>query len=255
MSKDKMKIVILAFAMMLCLLATGLNYIIAGVITIVVVMMINGGKNYNQYKDRSELLQSECDPEAFLKMTSELKLQSKNNPKMSGYLVIDEAVGLMTQGMFEQARDILLAVDSSKLPTKYHIDLIHKMNLMYCHYELGEIEAAELVYEDILPLLSVDDLHVQLTKEVLLAERAFFLAEYEESKALIEPLLERQLKKRTHLTLVYRLAQMAELEGDFETAKAKYAQVAEEGNKLQIAIISNEKLNEMAAISKLNAPQ
>lgn len=243
MSKNKLMLVVLAFAMMVGLLGVGLNYIAAGVITIVVVMLINGGKNYNQYKDRSELLQTDCDPEAFLKMTAELKLQSKNNAKMSSYLEIDEAVGHMTLGHFEEARDRLLAVDVKKLPTKYHIDLIHQMNLMYCYYELGDIEAAECVYEQVLPLLSVDDMHVQLTKAVMLAERAFFLEQFEESKSLIAPLIERPLKNRTKLTLVYRLAQIAELEGDLEAARAYYTQVAEGANKLQIAELSKKAIN------------
>ncbi len=133
MSKNKLMLVVLAFIMMMVLLATGINYMAAGAITIVVVMLINGGKNYNQYKDRSELIQTDCDPEAFLKMTAEMKSQAKNNAKMSSYLEIDEAVGLMAQGHFEQAKTQLLAVDVNKLPTKYHIDLIYQMNLMYCH--------------------------------------------------------------------------------------------------------------------------
>lgn len=247
MSKNRMTMGLLAFLMMVGLLAMGLNYIVAGVITIVAVMLFNGGRNYNVYKDRSELLQTECDPEAFLKMTAELRAQSSNNAKMKSYLEIDEAVGQMTLGNFEAAKAILLSVDEQKLPTKYHIDLIHKMNLMYCHYELGEIEEAEFVYEDILPLLSVDDLHVQLTKEVLLAERAFFLGEYAESRVLIEPLMARALKKRTVLSLIYRLAQMAEIDGDMETAQKHYEQVAAEGNGLWIAAQSRNKLEAMAS--------
>lgn len=245
MSKNKATMGIVAFLLMVGMLSMGLNYIVAGVVTIVIVMVFNGGKNFSAYKDRTELLQTDCDPEAFLKMTAELRNQSKNNAKMQSYLQIDEAVGLMTLGQFEEAKAIMIAIDSDKLPTKYHIGLIHKMNLMYCLYELGEIEAAEFVYEDVLPLLSVDDLHVQLTKDVLLAERAYFLEDYEECKALTSPLLDKGLKKRTYLTLVYRLAQMAEKSGDLETAKAKYQQVADEGNKLWIANCSRTKMAEL----------
>lgn len=250
MSKNKVSMAIIAFLLMVGLLATGLNYIIAGVVTIVIVMVFNGGKNFSQYKDRSELLQTECDPEAFMKMTAELKAQSASNAKMQSYLQIDEAVAQMTLGNFKQAKEMMLTVDASKLPTKYHIDLIHKMNLMYCHYELGEIEEAELVYEDLLPLLSVNDLHVQLTKEVLLAERAYFLEQYEEAKALITPLLEKELKKRTHLTLQYRMAQISEIEGDLPRAKVIYEKVAAEASKLWIGQCSKEKAEE---ISKINA--
>lgn len=56
MSKNKVSMAIIAFLLMVGLLATGLNYIIAGVLTIVIVMVFNGGKNFSQYKDRSELL-------------------------------------------------------------------------------------------------------------------------------------------------------------------------------------------------------
>lgn len=224
-----------AFLMMIGLLSMGVNYIVAGVMTIVVIMLFNGGKNFTQFKDRTELLQTQCDPEAFLKLTAELKSQVKNNKKMITYLQIDEAVGKMTIGDFQGAKAILQPMEEEKLPNQYHIDLIYKMNYMYCLYELGEIENAENIYLDLLPLLSVEDAHVQMTKEVLLAERAYFVGEYQEAKTLIGPLLERNLKQRTRMSLIYRLALIAEAEGDEAAAKTYFAEVADKGNRLWIA--------------------
>lgn len=235
MANRKWILAIAAFLMMIGLLSMGMNYIFAGVITIVIIMLFNGGKNLSTYKDRTELLQTQCDPEAFLKLTADLKSQVKNNKKMITFLQIDEAVGKMTLGDFQGAKEILQPMENEKMPNQYHIDLIYKMNYMYCLYELGEIENAENIYLDILPLLSVDDAHVKITKEVLLAERAYFIGEYEEAKALIEPLLERNLKLRTIMSLIYRLALIAEAEGDTETAKVHFAEVAEKGNRLWIA--------------------
>lgn len=234
---------IAAFLMMVGLLSMGVNYIVAGVMTIMVIMLFNGGKNFSEYKDRTELLQTQCDPEAFLKLTASLKSQVKNNKKMITYLQIDEAVGKMTQGDFQGAKDILQPMEGEKLPNQYHIDLIYKMNYMYCLYELGEIENAENIYLDLLPLLSVEDAHVQMTKEVLLAERAYFIGEFEEAKTLIAPLLDRNLKQRTRMSLIYRLALIAEAEGDEEAAKTYFAEVAEKGNQLWIADQSRQKLN------------
>ncbi len=235
MANKKWILGVAAFLMMIGMLSMGVNYIVAGVITIVVIMLFNGTKNFSEFKDRTELLQTQCDPEAFLKLTSELKSQVKNNKKMSTYLQIDEAVGKMTLGDFEGAKEILQPMENEKMPDQYHIDLIYKMNYMYCLFELGETENAEHMYLDVLPHLSVDDPHIQITKEVLMAERAYFLGEYEEAKELITPLLERTLKLRTRLSLIYRLGLIAESEGDQETAQAMFKDVAEKGNRLWIA--------------------
>lgn len=243
MVNRKMILGVAAFFMMIGLLSMGVNTIVAGVMTIVVIMLFNGGKNFSQYKDRTELLQTQCDPEAFLKLTAELKAQVKNNKKMITYLQIDEAVGKMTLGDFQGAKEILEPMENQKLPNQYHIDLIYKMNFMYCLYELGDVERAENIYLDLLPLLSVEDANVQMTKEVLLAERAYFIGEFEEAKGLIAPLLDRNLKQRTRMSLIYRLGLIAEAEGDEGKANAYFAEVVEKGNRLWIADQAKLKMN------------
>lgn len=245
MPKNKMMLGLAAFALMMALLAMGLNYIAAGVITIVISLTFNAFQNVGKYKDRIELLQTQCDPEAFIEVTGALKKQGGLGSKMAPYLLIDEAVGYMTLGEFEKAKETLLSLEVEKLPQKYNVSLIHKMNLMYALYELGEIDEAETVYLDLLPMLSVEDPQVHLTRDILLGERAFFLESYEESKAIITPLLGRELKKRTRLTLIYRLGQIAEIEGDLTSAKGYFQEVAQEGNKLWIAKLSAEKLEKL----------
>lgn len=251
MLKNKMVVGIAAFIIMMGMLAVGLNYIAAGVITIVAMMIFNAFQNMGKYKDRIELLQTVCDPEAFLQVTRDLKNQGGLGSKMGPYLLIDEAVGLMTLGQFQEAKDTLVGIEIDKLPQKYNVSLIHKMNLMYACYELGEVDEAETVYLDLLPMLSANDPQVHLTRDILLAERAFFLEDYSTSKLAIEPLLERELKKRTKLTLIYRLAQIAEIEGDLASAEGYYTQVAEQGNKLWIASCAAEKLESFKALKNV----
>lgn len=247
---SRVKSLILAFVLMIALLALHLNYLLAGIITLVVTMIYTALSNMNKYKDRVELLQTQCDPEAFLALTKKMRTESSLGSKMNEYLQIDEAVAHITAGRYAEAKELLTSIDASKLPQKYHINLIHKMNLMYALYELGEVEEAENIYLDILPELSVDEPQVILTREILLAERAYFLDLFEESKNAIEGLLNRELKKRTRLTLIFRLAQMAEKEDQMEAARAYYEEVAREGNKLAVANVSREKLKELAPIEE-----
>lgn len=232
---NRNKSLILALIVMFALIAIGSNYLVAGIIAIVVSLGFNGFANMGTYRDRVELLQTECDPDAFLEKTKALQKEGSLGKKMTDYLKIDEAVAHMTAGRFEEAKAILTEVDPSTLPERYHVSLIHQMNLMYVLYELGEVEEAERVYTEILPLLSVQDPQVILTKEILLAERAYFLEDYETAEQSIEELLKRELKNRTKLSLVYRLAQMAEAKGEEAIARGYYEEVAEKGNQLYIA--------------------
>lgn len=252
---NRMKSLILAFVLMVALLTLHLNYWIAGAITLAITLIYNAFSNMTKYKDRVELLQTACDPEAFLELTRKMKTESSLGNKMSEYLKIDEAVAHITLGKYEEAKAILLGIDAEKLPSKYNIKLIHKMNLMYAHYELGELEEAEHLYLDILPDLSVNEPQVVLTKEILLAERAYYLDLFDESKVAIEGLLGRELKKRTRLTLLYRLALMAEKEGDLKTAIAHFTEVAAQGNKLIIATVAKEKLAVLNASEPMMADE
>lgn len=232
---NRNKSLIISLIVMFALIAIGTSYLMAGIIAIIVSLGFNGYANMGTYKDRVELLQTECDPDAFLDKTLALQKEGSLGKKMTDYLKIDEAVAHMTAGRFEEAKSILTAIDPATLPERYHVSLIHQMNLMYVLYELGDIESAEKVYTEILPMLSVQDAQVILTKEILLAERAYFLEDYEGAKVAIEGLLKRELKNRTKLSLIYRLAQMAEAEGDEALAKSYYEQVAAKGNQLYIA--------------------
>lgn len=240
---NRNKSLIIALIIMFALIALGANYLVAGIIAVVASLGFNGFANMGTYKDRVELLQTECDPDAFLEKTKALQKEGSLGKKMTDYLKIDEAVAHMTAGRFEEAKDILLSIDHNLLPERYHVSLIHQMNLMYVLYELGDIEGAEKVYTDILPLLSVEDPQVILTKEILLAERAYFLDDYEQAKMAIDGLLKRELKNRTKLSLIYRLAQIAESEADESLARTYYEQVAEKGNQLYIAKQARTKLS------------
>jgi tetratricopeptide (TPR) repeat protein len=133
------------------------------------------------------------------------------------------------------AKEVLLAIDPSKLSVKNSALLVYTINFIVCLYELGEIERAEKIYESEMPILPAVTKVMALAVKILVAERFFFLGRYEESREHYQQALNEKLSKRRHLSILYRLAQIDEKSGDRLAAQQKYKKVADNGNKLWIA--------------------
>jgi len=228
-------------------------FFVAGIIVAIVSMSINGdpvsgglfafliimigyvGISIFRAKKRLGILDDKCDPYEFLTQTEKQREITGKNKKINSYLEIDRAAGNILIGDFNKGLEILLAVDKSKLSKTNGTLLVYYINLMECYYELGEVEKAEEVFETEIPLLSSINKNIVLAKEVILAERLFFLKRYEDAKEKYNELLNRKLSKRIRISLIYRLAQINDYEEKHVEAKVQYKEVAEQGNKLWIA--------------------
>lgn len=223
------------FILMVALLLFGLNPLLAGTITMAIIMLGYIAISYRRSMKRLNLLEEACDPAAFVEITEKQMTITGKNPKYAAYLNIDKAVGFIEMGEFIKAKELLLAIDKSRLSHKNGTLLAYTINLITCLYELGEISDAEKLYETQITVLPAVNPRMVLAVKSLAAERYFFLNRYEESKAQFTQLLKEKLSKRQYLSTLFRLAQLDEKAGDITAAKEKYSKVASQGNKLYIA--------------------
>ncbi|MCY6370598.1 tetratricopeptide repeat protein [Clostridium ganghwense] len=239
---NRIKFIIITFIIMITLLILTNNPIISGGITFTIIMVGYIIIAYIRGKKRLNLIEENCDPQAFIEATEKQRSITGKNPKINTYLNIDEAVGLILHGEFQKAKEALLSIDKSYLSLKNGTLLVYTINLISCLYELGEISYAEEIFETQIPILSPVNPRMKLAMKLLVAERLFFLNRYEESKEKIQPLLSEKISKRIKVSILYKLAQIDEKNGEFESAQRRYKKVVDEGNKLWIAIQAKQNL-------------
>lgn len=232
---NRVVFIAITFAIMITLLIFGLSYITAGVSTFVIVMVGYIIISYIRSKKRLAFLEDDCDPQGFLEQTEKQMAITGKNPKMSAYLNIDKAAGLITMGEFDKAKSLLLSIDKDRLSVKNGTLLVYTINLITCHYELGEIHEGEELFETQIPVLPPVNSNMTLAVRLLVAERLFFLGRYEESEKQFKELLGNKISRRVSVSILFRLAQMDDKKGDTAAALEKYKQAASKGNKLWIA--------------------
>ncbi|NLY43207.1 MAG: hypothetical protein GX066_04405 [Clostridiaceae bacterium] len=235
MSLNRTLFYVTTFIIMLALSALTKNVILSGVVTFALVMTGYILIAYLRTRKRLSLLEEKCDPKAFLERTEKQKQITGKDVRIGTYLSIDIAVAYMEMGEFQKAKEILLSIDRTKLSAKKGTLLVYYIDLISCYYELGEIPEAEKLFETEIVVLPPLNKRMTLSVNILVAERFFFLKRYDESKKKFNELLNEKLSRRRYLSILYRLAQIDEKTGDMESARIKYNQVAEQGNKLWIA--------------------
>ncbi|WP_315115580.1 hypothetical protein [uncultured Clostridium sp.] len=240
---NRIGFIVFTFSLMLILSVLTKNVIISGSITFVTVIIgyiiIANVRN----KKRVNLLEENCDPQAFLEATEKQRDMIGKKDKYNTYLNIDKAVGLITMGEFEEAKELLMSIDKTYLSAKNGMLLIYTIDLLYCLYELGEISHAEEIFETQIPLLPPVNSRMILSMKLLVAERLLFLNRYEESREKFQELLNEKMTKRMRIGVLYDLAKIDENTGDIDSAQNKYKEVAESGNKLWIAKEAKKHLN------------
>ena len=232
-------------------LGLGLNYPISAGLTAIIVMGVYFTLSVWRSKKRINLLDEECDPEAFLQRTEKQAKIIEKNPKLAEYIAISLSAGLMCKGEFNRAKDILLDIDEEKILKNRTIMLAYTINLIICCYELGDIMQAERLFETQIALLQPLGKRQQQYIKLLIGGRYFYLGKYEESYEYFMQLLKDKTNysKREYLYILYSLAQIEEIKGNSEAAKLKYKRIAAKGNKLWIAIQSAERLSKMMGMN------
>lgn len=229
---------LLTVIVMIVFIILGVHPFLAAVITLPFILAIYIVIGIVRTKYRVGLLDDSCDPEAFLERTDMQMNITGRNPKIYNILLIDKAAGLMTLGRFHEAKEILFSIDKRFFTPHNGFLLVYTINLIYCFYELGEIDRAEELFETEMAVLPPISPRARLAVKMLVAERFFYLKRYGESREQFSKLLDQKLSKRMRMSILFYLAQMDEMEGNSESAMLKYSEVARKGNKLWIAVQS-----------------
>ena len=168
-------------------------------------------------------------------------------------MILSRAAGHILLGEYRVAKEYLHGINTSYLSEKDGSFLVFIINLIICHYELGESEDAELLYESYLVKLSPIGKRVRKSVEILIGERYYYLGKYDLSYQHLNKLLDFDLDPRQYLGILYRLALMDLRNGETEQAVKRLTKVVKHGNKLWIVKDSKKILGEMISNQKMNA--
>lgn len=198
-------------------------------------------------KSRINLLNEECDPEAFLISTEKQAEKVEKNPELTDFITIDMSAGLICKGEFQAAKELLEEMDKEKLSKNRSVMFAYTINLTICYYELGDILQAERLFETQIAVLPPIGKRQQQYVKHLVGGRYFYLGKYDESYEYFMQLLEDKFdySRREYLNILFFLAQIEEIKGNTEAAKEKYQRIVAKGNKLWIAVQSAKKLSNM----------
>jgi tetratricopeptide (TPR) repeat protein len=192
-------------------------------------------------KKISDILEEQCDPELYLK---------KCNKSHMAYPDYNKAVAYLSLGDTNKAHEWLTFGEMPKKQTKF-MKLTYHSALMSCYLEMGDVEKAGLQYEN-----HIKDMRKGLLVPKIACIIDLLILEYhyklnatpETSKYFLEQLRylfsvnDKTLSKRQKLSVLYMAAEILEQNGDIEAAVQKYKKVAEEGNKLHIAVLARKKI-------------
>lgn len=223
------------FVLTITLLLLGMNPVATAAVTMVIVMTGYTVISVMRNQSRVRLLDEACDPEAFLLRTEKQEAITGHKSRISELFAIDKAVAYMAMGDYERAKTLLIGFDSQKFSNNDTILAIHVIDLILCHYELGEVKEAESLFESRLPVLSPFQMRIKLATKILVGERLFYLGRYDESRTELTSLLKQAMTMRARLGILYKLAQIDEIQGDMTSAIKRYTKVANKANKLDIA--------------------
>lgn len=236
---------LIAFASLMLLLHLGIHFLLAFFITFLILIVCNCIAGYIIVTIQRNALDTDCDPRRYLAMLDKQEKRFRKKERMLNYLAINRAAGHMVMGEYETAKVYLDGINLSELPEKNGSYLIYVINKILCYYELGETEIAEKLYESELIRLSPIGKRLQKTTEILIGERYYYMKRYDLSYEHLKKLLNADLNKRQYLGVLYRLAQMDEMNGDTIQATAKYKKIIKHGNKLGIVKASQEAIERL----------
>lgn len=194
---------------------------------------------------RLKKLNSDLDPEAFILGTEKQILTMGNIlAKTKALLLIDLAVGYMANGENEKALESLDRVNQKKLSVKNRTKLMYNINRILCLCRLERIDEAEALFDAEIEAIDTTDNYVKQGVDRVLCELYYYLERYKHFRDVSESLMAAKslLSLRTELELKYRMAQVAELEGNKESAERWYHEIVEGGNGLWIVKVAKEKL-------------
>lgn len=208
------------------------------IITMLILFAIDISQDYK----RLSVLNDECDPERFLKLINKKDkdiLFKKSN--MARAHAINKSTAYFLMGEPQKALDLLKSINIESIKNG-NVKWVYTVNIMACYYEIGNIEQAQKLYNEVLTKIPVNNKMSNLSLKIEEAEYAFYSNKYEDSKEKILQILNDKVNNRLRVYLTYYLAQCEEALGNVGKAMEYYLQVSEQGNKLWIANVARKKL-------------
>lgn len=193
------------------------------------------------HRKRRALLTVLLDPERFIVQTeAQMEITGRRDNRSRALMTMDLAMGYMAQGKFEKSLKCLDSVNQKKLSHRNNSQLIYTINRIQCLYELGRMEEGEGLFESQVTRLAPVNNYSRQLVDLLVCERYYFLERYNDFKEAAKKLQNSKfvLDQKSDLGIQYRLAQIAEAQGNKKEARVLYEEVAREGNQLWIAIES-----------------
>lgn len=180
---------------------------------------------------RQNLLNKQCDPEAFIEATLKRK-----DEKMMGVpkalIDLELTIGYIAKGDFETAKSILISLDMEPFRKSATIMGMYYNNLMVCFIYLDDLEEAHHI--DMYDLKPLDIKHKRLLEGIRMsrAELLFHQGLYDEAEDIFKVSYENEKHLAQKLNALYFLAKIDEVNGHKEEAKVKYQKIVQEGNGL-----------------------
>lgn len=180
---------------------------------------------------RQNLLNKQCDPEAFIEATLKRK-EEKMTGVPKALIDLELTVGYIASGDFETAKNILISLDMKPFKKSATIMGMYYNNLMVCFIYLGDLEEAHHI--DIYDLKPLDIKHKRLLEGIRMsrAELLFHQGLYDEVEDIFQTSYENEKYPAQKLNALYFLAKIDEVKGRTEEAKMKYQTIVQEGNGL-----------------------
>ncbi len=217
------------------------SYLITSIISLGLVLYLKWHRAYSL----ETFLDKYCDPELYIEFLNELAEKNCDKQKQQILISIYRSRGYMYLGDNISAIDCLKEIEPILKRLNNKLYTIYVINLLLNYYALGEIEEAELLYEKKKSLLRLSESKSKLQVEFLMAERYYFLKEYNLSYTNFKRLHKKKLIKGQSLWILFRLAQMEIQNGMYDDAAAKLVMVVTQGKLMWIVDASNKLLKEI----------
>lgn len=241
MIKRNAFLIVASLAVMVCCLLLGLNIFQAGLVAWIAVCGSYVVILVYMIKQRLNLINEKCDPQAFLEDIQKQITRRKNSVREKAYLQYSLAVGYYNLGEYEKAMESLKEMEHQNISRFRGILLPFTTIKLHCMYQAGEIEEAEKIYEHQFTALKPIGKLQRYSMEMVMAERLFCLERYKEAYEKSSVILVKNGPMIVKLAARYMMARCDEALGNIEAAKKSYGIVAEKGNKLEIARKAREK--------------
>lgn len=215
------------------------------IITFFILLFINYAAAFIIAARQRKVLDTDCDPQRFLKMMDRVEKRRGKEPKVATRIAVNRGAGYICLGKYQIAKEYLEGLDTKYLSEKDGSFLIYSINLAICYYELGELEKAEQLYETNLIKLSPMGKRTRRSVEILIGERYYYLGKYELCYEHLDKLRSMDLEKRQYLGILFRLAQIELARGETEQAIKKLKKIEKLGNQLWVVEGSRELLEKL----------